>query len=477
MNVYLADLKASIVVFLVAMPLCLGVSLASGAPLISGLIAGIVGGIVVGLLSSSKTSVSGPAAGLTVVVLNAVTELGDFYLFTGAVVLAGCAQIMMGVLRAGSVGEYIANSVIKGMLAAIGIILILKQTKYALGTSVSDISSLFDIRWQIFLIFILGLAILSAWDSLIKWSPKVFDLVPAPLAVVLVGILIGSFFNSSLDPSDFVDLPGTGGLTGFLNEIRLPVWEGFQSLLVYKIALTLAIVASLETLLSVEAVDKIDPAKNVTNKNREFIAQGIGNITSGLLGGLPLTAVIVRSSANISAGAKSKISAVLHGVWILIALTAFPNLIELIPLASLAAVLIHVGYKLAKPSLFLALYRLGKSQWIPFVVTIGVVVTTDLLIGIAAGIIVSLVFIKRFGFQGIILVSRTSEQTVVEILNHVSFLNRPQLSQTILSIAENQNILIRIGKGVTIDQDVSDTIKYFVEELTTQKRYCKVVQQ
>lgn len=483
---YKEDFKASLVVFLVALPLCLGIALASGAPLMSGVLAGIIGGIVVGVISDSKTSVSGPAAGLTVVVLGAINSLGDFFTFTAVVFLAGILQIIFGVLKAGRIGGYFPNSVIKGMLAAIGIILILKQIPHALGfdvdfmgdvaffqkdgentfTEILRAMQFFD--FTAISISVLSLGSLFFWDRMVAQKNKFFELLPAPLFVVLLGVILNEvlfplIFGIKLTESHVVDLPVEGGFNSFLNEIQSPNWNGLYQAGVYQVAITLAIIASLETMLSVEAVDKLDPRKNTTNKNREFIAQGIANMTAGLVGALPVTSVIVRSSANINAGARSKLSSVMHGVWLLVSVVFLYQMLELIPLASLAAILIHVGYKLSKPSLYKSVAKLGPVQLIPFLVTILAILFTDLLVGIFIGIVVGFVFVIQASFKKSIVVVNDGPDYLIRFLKDVSFLNKPEMTRILSGIPRGSNVVIDGSNHVYIDDDVIVIIEEFIE--------------
>ncbi|MBU1760394.1 MAG: SulP family inorganic anion transporter, partial [Bacteroidetes bacterium] len=380
------DIPASIVVFLVALPLCLGIALASGAPLFSGILSGIIGGIVVASFSGSQLSVSGPAAGLTVIVLTAITDLGSFNVFLLAVMIAGLLQILLGILKAGTIGNYFPNSVIIGMLAAIGIILILKQLPHAVGYDAdyegdyefnqADNENTFSALISAFSKFSGGAVIISAISIaiLIIW-PKIKKLaiVPAPLIVVVVGILLAEIFKDSylnLNAQQLVQIPVVESFTDFKGLFIFPDFSAISNPKLWTVAVTIAIVASLETLLSLEAVDKIDPIKRVSPTNRELIAQGIGNTIAGLVGALPMTAVIVRSSANVNSGGRTKVSAILHGLFLMISVLLIPILINKIPLACLAAILLLVGYKLAKLSLFKKMWKDGKDQFIPFSVTI-----------------------------------------------------------------------------------------------------------
>lgn len=401
------DFPASIVVFLVALPLCLGIAMASGAPLFAGVLTGVIGGIVVGAISGSSLSVSGPAAGLTVIVFGAITKLGAYETFLLAVVLSGVIQLVLGIVKAGMIGNYFPSSVILGMLAAIGITIILKQLPLAFGMTESNAfdvengggisafaNTVFSsINWGATIICLLSLLVLIYWPSI-----KYLNKMPAPLVVVLIGVGFGYIFQGTsfaLFPTHFVSIPTVSSLAEFQGLFVFPNFGEILNKEVWIVAFTLAIIASLETLLSLEAVDKLDPFKRNSPTNRELVAQGVGNMTSGFLGGLPMTSVIVRSSANVNAGGRTRQSAILHGVWLLIALLAIPSIINLIPLACLAAILLHTGYKLAKPALFQQMFRKGLDQFIPFTITVVAIVFTDLLMGVGIGIVVATCYILR----------------------------------------------------------------------------------
>jgi len=417
-----SDLPASIIVFFVALPLCLGIALASGAPLFAGIIAGIVGGVIVGMLSGSPLGVSGPAAGLAVIVLTSISTLGSWPAFLMAVVLAGFIQLIMGFAKAGFIAYFFPSSVIKGMLTGIGLLIILKQIPHALGwdkepegnaaflqadgqNTFSEIFRAFDfITPGALLIATISLAILILWDKVLTKKHRIFQLLQGPIVVVIVGILLNYFFqagtlNFSLAEDQVVRLPVANNLTEFFSQFTIPDFSAITNFEVWKIAIVMAIVASLETLLCVEATDKLDPYKRVTPTNRELKAQGVGNIVSGLIGGLPLTQVIVRSSANISFGGKTKMSAILHGLFLLISAITIAGLLNMIPLASLAAILIMVGYKLAKPILFKDMYKLGWEQFIPFAATVAGILATDLLKGITIGLFFGIFYTLRHSYR------------------------------------------------------------------------------
>lgn len=399
------DLPASIVVFFVALPLCLGIALASGAPLFSGIISGIIGGIVVGIASKSRFGVSGPAAGLTVIIFNHIATLGSFENFLTAIVLMGIIQIMMGIMRLGAIAYYVPTPVIKGMLTGIGIIIIIKQLPHALGYDVeleSDLEALslnnfFDLQETIshltpaaIIISAVSMFLMIIWEAYLSKKHKIFRIIQAPLVVVVLGIVMSNFME--LKDHQIVQLPVAKDVMDFFSHFAFPNFEQLRNVKIYEMALVLALVASIETLLSVEALDKLDPAKHITPTNRELKAQGLGNVISGLLGGLPITQVIVRSSANISFGAKTKASAIIHGFLLLISVIAIPNLLNMIPLASLACILLVLGYKLAKPSIFREAFDCGWQKFVPFIATISGMIAFDLLRGVGIGIAVALIY-------------------------------------------------------------------------------------
>ncbi|MCB4779087.1 MAG: hypothetical protein LGB53_05600 [Sulfurovum sp.] len=476
------DIRASIVVFLVAIPLCLGIALASGAPLFSGLIAGIVGGLVVTLISGSQLSVSGPAAGLAVIVFMAIEKLGSFEAFLVAVVMAGLLQVLMGYLKAGTIGAFFPSSVIKAMLAAIGLILIIKQTPHAFGydgsfegddsymqesffSSFSDIVTALDgISPTATFISLVSLAVLIFWERPFVKESIVGRYLPGALVVVLFGIAVNLFVASivpewRLDASHLVSLPNIFGLRDFVSFLQSPDWSILSNSSVYFVAVTIAIIASIETLLSVEAVDKIDPFKRITPTNRELKAQGVGNIVSGLLGGLPITAVIVRSSTNFYNGGKTKTSPFLHGLWLLLAVLFFSVYLNYIPLASLAAILLFVGYKLASPTLFKTIYSQGHDQFIPFVVTIIAILLTDLLIGIGIGMAVGLFFVIKSNYHKAI--SMEHEDGIYKITFHknVNFLNKALLRKYLAEVPDGSVIVIDGSRAEFIDNDIMEILE------------------
>ena len=400
------DFPASIIVFFVALPLCLGIALASGAPLFSGIISGIIGGVVVGAISGSRFGVSGPAAGLAVIVLSYITTLGSFENFLVATILAGMIQFVMGALRLGSIANYFPPSVINGMLAGIGVIIIIKQLPHALGYDVGVMdgleenlssSSFLDLRETVshltpaaIIITLLSMTILIVWESYLAKRHRFFRMLQGPLAVVVLGIILSNFLE--LQDHQIVTLPIAHSMSEFFGQFTLPNFDQLRNPEIYGMAFVIAIVASIETLLSVEAVDKLDQGKHVTPTNRELKAQGIGNVLSGLIGGLPITQVIVRSSANISFGARSKISTILHGIFLFVAVVSIPGILNMIPLASLACILLFLGYKLAKPETFKKAYDAGLQEFMPFMATILGMIAFDLLKGVAIGFAVALIY-------------------------------------------------------------------------------------
>ncbi len=489
------DFPAGIVVFLVAVPLCLGIALASNAPLFSGLIAGIVGGIIVALFSGSELSVSGPAAGLTVIVASSIAKLGSFEAFLAAVVIAGVLQILFGVIRAGVIGDYVPNSVIKGMLAAIGVIIIIKQFPYALGHSTGQyddredieflrhfgedsafaqlIATLFDISPTATLITLISIVLLMVWEKPFLQRYSFFKIVPGPLAVVFLGIVINQLFTAlfpeaprfhlTKEKAQLVSLPVFDNPTYLLQSLTLPDFSALMRKDTYIVALTLAVVASLETLLSVEAVDKLDPFKRISDTDKELRAQGIGNIVSGLLGGLPMTAVIVRSSANIYAGARTRTSAFVHGVFLLLAVVLIPNVLNMIPLASLAAILITVGYKLASVKLFKAMYKTGDEQFLAFITTIIAIVFTDLLIGIFIGSAVAIFFVLRVYHHSAITMVNQDNYYLIRFNKDMLFVNKAELKEQLAKIPDNSVVIIEGTKAVFIDRDIYEVVEDFRE--------------
>ena len=483
-----SDLPASIVVFFVALPLCLGIALASGAPLFSGIIAGIVGGIVVGMASGSPLGVSGPAAGLAVIVFGAISTLGSWEAFLTALVIAGIIQLALGFFKAGFIAYFFPTSVIKGMLTGIGLLIILKQIPHALGYDfefegsesffLDDGENTFSVimkAWDLLtpgalLISAVSLALLVLWDKVLSKKHRIFQLLQGPIVVVLLGIVFTYLFqnrilNFTLSPDQIVTLPVATSVAAFFGQFTFPDFSQLSNIEVYKIGAVMAIVASLETLLCVEATDKLDPYKRVTPTNRELKAQGLGNLISGLIGGLPVTQVVVRSSANISFGAKTKLSAILHGFFLLISVVTISSLLNMIPLASLAAVLIMVGYKLATPSLFKKMYALGWEQFVPFVTTIAVMLFTDLLTGIAVGMVMGLLFTLHHSYRNSHYMKDTQTMNNGVSVHHivlaeeVSFFNKASIIQVLEAIPSNSKVVIDCSQSKSIAYDVAEFIR------------------
>lgn len=480
-----ADLPASLVVFLVALPLCLGIALGSGAPLFSGLIAGIAGGIVIGIVSGSNLSVSGPAAGLTTIVAAALLKIPTFDAFLLAVVLAGAFQLAFGFLKFGILGDYVPSAVIKAMLAAIGIILILKQLPHLVGYNAdyegdetflqpdcsNTFSGLFDGLNHIVptaaLIGLIALGIQILWEKVLVKKSKIFKLIPAPLVVVVSAILINQWLiksgNGSMPPHALVSIPVASSIGEFSSFFTHPDFSAITNYQVWLTAATIAIVASLETLLNIEAADELDPYQRVTPTNRELKAQGAGNLVSGLLGGLPVTSVIVRTSANVNAGAKTKMSTIIHGMLLLLCVAFIPKILNLIPLPALAAVLIFTGYKLAKPSIFKELYKKGWDQFIPFVVTILAILLTDLLKGIFIGCLVGLFFVLRSNFRSAVFIVNDNHQYLFRLRKDVSFLNKPIVKAKLEQVPENATVIIDTTRADFLDRDVVEVIEDFLK--------------
>jgi SulP family sulfate permease len=486
-----SDLPASIVVFFVAVPLCLGIALASGAPLFAGIIAGIIGGIVVGMASGSALGVSGPAAGLAVIVLTSIASLGSWTTFLLAVVIAGIFQLIMGFAKAGIIAYFFPSSVIKGMLTGIGLLIIIKQIPHALGydkdaegnlaftpaaggeNSFSALTSAFQyITPGAVLISVISLAILILWDVVLTKKHRIFQLIQGPIVVVILGIVMNYLYQSgalnfSLAKDQLVQLPVASNFNEFFTQFTFPDFSQITNLEVYKVALVLAIVASLETLLCVEATDKLDPYKRVTPTNRELKAQGFGNLVSGLIGGLPITQVIVRSSANINFGAKTKMSAILHGVFLLISAVTIAGIMNMIPLASLAAILLMVGYKLAKPSLFKQMYKLGWEQFVPFTATVVAIVFTDLLRGITIGLLFGIFYTLRHSYRNshhmkdVTTTKEGREEHHLVLAEEVSFFNKASVLKTLNAIPENSKVIVDFGKSKAVAHDVIELIDDF----------------
>lgn len=483
-----SDLPASIVVFLVAMPLCLGIAMASGAPLYAGLISGIIGGIVVGSLSGSPLGVSGPAAGLAVIVLNAITDLGGFESFLVAVIIAGILQVILGYVKAGIIAYFFPSSVIHGMLAGIGILIFLKQIPHAFGydadyegdmnfaqsdgeNTFSELLNMINyISPGVLIVSVTALVLLLVWDS--AWFKKqaFTKVIQGPLVAVISGILLSIGLSTlpelAVKAEHLVQVPIATSVDDFFGNFTLPNFSALSNPDVYITAIVIAVVASIETLLCVEASDKQDDLKRITPTNRELKAQGIGNIIAGFIGGLPVTQVIVRSSANQQAGGKSKLSTIIHGVLLLISIVVIPKVLNLIPLGTLAAILLVVGYKLAKPSLFKKMYKEGLGQFVPFVITIAGIVFTNLLMGIALGMLVAVFIILRNNFKvPYKLVESNGNKGAIykiELAEDVTFLNKASILNTLNEIPHDSNVVIDATNTRFIHHDVIEIIEDFL---------------
>lgn len=478
LSAFARDLAAGTVVFLVALPLCLGIARASGAEPLSGLVSGIVGGIVVAALSGSRLSVSGPAAGLVVIVVDGIARLGSFSAFLIAVLLSGVLQFGFGMLKAGRLASYVPTPVIKGMLAAIGLLLVIKQVPLALGLrSGNDAGSLTgalqSISPVVCAVAVLSLAILAGWETRALRRFALVRLVPAPLVVVVAGVsatlvchALGTGF--ALPVEHRVALPAIESFAALGEALQFGDFElSFARLAnpdIWIVALTLAIVASLETLLSLEAVEQIDPQRRAAPPNRELKAQGIGNILAGAIGGLPITSVIVRSSANVHAGAQSRLSAIVHGVLLLVSVFALTDVINLIPLASLAAILIHTGFKLAKPSLFIALAKQGAAPFAPFIVTIAGVLATDLLTGIVLGVLCSAGLALWANLHRPIALACHDDHFLLSFRKDVSFLGKVPLKQMLAHIPDRATVIVDTTRADFIDHDVRELLERFVAD-------------
>ncbi|MCS7076628.1 MAG: SulP family inorganic anion transporter [Bacteroidia bacterium] len=485
------DFSASIVVFLVALPLCLGIAIASDAPPFSGLIAGIIGGIVVGLLSGSPLSVSGPAAGLAAIVSAEIQNIGSFEGFLVAVIIAGCLQILLGLLKLHVIAYFFPSAVIKGMLVSIGLLLIFKQLPHALGydkeafglnefenkatnenTFTAILSAVKYANIEAVIISIVSLLILILWDT--PWLKKI-KLIPGALIAVILSVMLNIYLDSfpffRLGKEHLVSIPKVNSMRELQNAFILPDFSFLYDKKVWIASFTLCIIASLETLLSIEAIDKLDPHKRETPLSRELFAQGVGNTLSGLAGGLPITAVIVRSSANVNAGAKTKLSAVLHGLLLLVCVMFIPNLLNKIPQASLASILLYTGYKLAKPKIFFSTYQLGWSQFLPFVITIITVLLSDLLVGIAAGMFASGFFILRDNYKNFSKFNEVKQKDnymVIRLSEQMTFLNKARLREVLQNIPEGTHVRIDASRCSFIDVDVLEVI-YDFKEIAIQK--------
>ena len=481
------DLLSGMVVFLVALPLCLGIAVASGAPPFAGIICGVIAGIVVGMLSGSNVSVSGPAAGLIAIVLVAITDLG-YEPFLVAVIIAGLIQLTLGFAKAGTISSYFPTSVIEGMLVAIGIIIIKKEIPHAIGYDKAHegdwfaleagsesgfftelINSINYAHVGAILITVISIIILISFNK-VPFLKKI-KAVPGALVVVIVGIIINELFKSTgsklaISQDHLVNLPTASSFKEFIGQFTTPDFSAFTNVKVWLVGLTLAIVASIETLLCLEAGDKMDPLKRFSSANTELKAQGVGNILSGLIGGLPMTSVIVRTSANVNAGARTKLSAMAHGVFLLISVISIPGLLNKIPMASLAAILIMIGWKLANPKVFIHMWKTGKHQFIPFIITVVAVVLTDLLKGVGIGLAAGIIFILRGNMKLAYFFKKEKhhqgETIHMDLAQEVSFLNKAAIKQTLAHLPENSKLVINAANTVYIDYDVLELIRDFM---------------
>jgi MFS superfamily sulfate permease-like transporter len=483
------DLPASIVVFFVAVPLCLGVALASGASLFSGIIAGIVGGIVVGFASGSALGVSGPAAGMVALVLGAIATLGSWEAFLLAVVLAGIIQLIAGYLQLGTIAYYFPSSVVKGMLTGIGLLIILKQIPHALGYDIDFegnlafeqkaggntfstlISTLDYITPGAVVVTLVSLSLLLFWENILVKKHKFFGILNGPLVTIFAGIFLNYFYQKgilpfSLSEKQVVQMPVPSNFKEFFHQFTAPDFSQLYNLDVYGIAFVIALIASIETLLCVEAADKLDPYKRVTSTNRELKAQGLGNIISGLIGGLPVTQVILRSSANVAFGGRTKTSTILHGFFLLVSAITIPSLLNMIPLATLASILFVVGFKLAKPAVFQDIYKQGREQFIPFMATVVAILMTDLLTGISIGMAVAIFYILYSNFKNPFYLlkenSTEGEEYIVQLSEGVSFLNKGSLLQMLNHIPEKSSVIIDGTNCRSIHWDVVEVIQDFL---------------
>ncbi len=482
------DLMSGMVVFLVALPLCLGIAVASGAPPFAGIICGVIGGIVVGFLSNSHVSVSGPAAGLIAIILVAITDLG-YETFLAAVVIAGLIQLSLGLAKAGGISSYFPSSVIEGMLVAIGIIIIKKEIPHAIGYDVAHEGDFFSYQLMdaekgfftelvhsfnyahigAMIVAIVSLAILTAFNKIP--ALKKIKALPGALVVVVTGILLNELFKTTapslvIAAEHLVVLPTASSFNEFLGQFTFPSMEGFLNPNVWIVGATIAIVASIETLLCLEAGDKMDPQKRFSSANTELRAQGIGNILSGFIGGLPMTSVIVRTTANVNSGARTKLSAIAHGVFLLLAVVAIPRVLNMIPMASLAAILIMIGLKLASFKVFKHIWSTGKHQFVPFIITVIAVVLTDLLKGVAIGLVVSVYFILKGNMKLAYFFKKEEHQegeTIhIDLAQEVSFLNKAAIKQTLAHLPSDAKVVIDAGNTVYIDHDVLELLRDFM---------------
>ena len=485
-----SDLLSGLILFFVALPLCLAIALASGAPLFSGIVSGVIGGIIVGTLSQSHVSVSGPAAGLTAIILSSINTLGSFELFLTAVVIAGVLQLLFALIRAGTISNYFPSNVIEGMLTGIGIIIIIKQIPLVLGYNsdnagfdiINDFNSkillaiLKSVHPGVLMISLISGLLLIAFHKIHFFNR--LRILPGGIIVVLLGVMINEYLTTThsiyrIENKHLVSLPVIAHPGEIFLQLSYPDFSEWTNVQVWKIALTIALVASIESLLSLEAASKMDPLKRYAGGNRELAAQGAGNILSGLLGGLPMTSVIVRASANIASGAKTKISAIAHGLFLLIAVIFIPNLLNKISLASLATILIMVGYRLASPSVFKRMWHNGRFQFIPFITTVVAVAFLDLLIGVAIGLVVSIVFILRGNMKRAYFLKREGHKEntkiVIKLAQEISFLNKAAIKQTLGRLPRGCQVIIDASDTIYIDHDVHELIQDFYEVSAKEK--------
>lgn len=478
------DGPAGLVVFLVALPLCLGIALASGAPLFSGIIAGVIGGVVVSFASGSNVSVSGPAAGLAVIVATAIQSLGSYQVFLAALILAGCMQVLLGVLRLGVIGDYVPNSVIKGMLAGIGVVIVLKQIPHALGrdkdfegdlaffegrdnTLTDIIQAVMSASPGAILITVVSLAILLSWDWIVANSSPYLRQIPASLLVVVSGIGINSALGSLApqlqlrETEHMVALPVANSIGEFFGQFTTPDFSALTNPKVWTVAFTIAIVASIETLLSLEAADRLDPYRRISPPNRELLAQGIGNLCSGMIGGLPITSVVVRTSANVYAGARTWVSSFFHGFLLCAAVVLIPRLLNLTPLACLAAILILIGYKLTRASLYTKMYSLGWSQFLPFILTVLAIVLTDLLTGVLVGLALGLFFVIRQNHHEAVTVVNQDQYYLMRFNKDATFVNKSELRAKLRRVPPGAHVMIDGVKALYLDRDIVEAVEDF----------------
>ena len=481
-----SDLAASIVVFFVALPLCLGIALASGAPPFAGILAGVIGGIVVGSLSGSRFGVSGPAAGLVAIVLVAIPKLGGYQMFLTAVVLAGLIQLIFGIFKLGIISQYFPSAVIKGMLTGIGLLIILKEIPHALGydkdfegddaflqlngenTFSAIINSLEYFSLSIIILSLLSFALIMLWNNVLQKKIKFLNVLPGSLVVVIFGVLYVMFVEQSypefiISGDHLVNIPTISNFSELKGNLLFPDFSNILSYDVWVVAITIAVVASIETLLCLEAADKLDPNKGISPPNRELMAQGVGNIVSGFIGGLPITQVIVRSSANIQSGAKSKMSAILHGILLLVCVLAIPFILNKIPLAALAVILILIGFKLAQPSIFKNMYKAGWKQFVPFMITVLGIIFFDLLTGIGLGLVSSIFIIIYKSYQNTHFTKDIKEDGVLEITlaEELTFFNKSPLLDEFAAVENDSKVILDKSHNVFLDYDVAEIIEDF----------------